>query len=304
MSRPWNADFPLTHNQAADLLEAQFPVLSPVCLQPLGEGWDNAAYLVNGAFVFRFPRRKLAADLIKTECEVLPLLASHLPLAVPVPAYIGTPTAAYAPLFAGYRFLTGTTACRFDWTEEERAENTESLASFLKCLHSIPVSAEMLSKGPKDTIQRANIQMRAERLIARLRDNGDFPVHAETLIRLAEELADTPPHAGPLFWVHGDLYARHLLVDEERRVCGVIDWGDVHLGDPALDLSIAHSFLPPQAHRRFREAYGFFDEAAWNRARFRSLHYGVILVDYGREAGDEAIRKVGEQALYYAMSEV
>ncbi|MCH7839494.1 MAG: phosphotransferase [Planctomycetes bacterium] len=37
--------------------------------------------------------------------------------------------------------------------------------------------------------------------------------------------------------VHRDLYARHMLVDDDGRPCGVIDWGDVHVGDPAIDLS-------------------------------------------------------------------
>jgi phosphotransferase family enzyme len=96
------------------------------------------------------------------------------------------------------------------------------------------------------------------------------------------------------------IYVRHLLVDEARRLCGVIDWGDVHLGDPALDLSIAFSFLPPGARGAFREAYGPIDAATWDRARFRALFYGTGLVDYGADVGDEAVRAAGEYALQAA----
>jgi aminoglycoside phosphotransferase (APT) family kinase protein len=80
----------------------------------------------------------------------------------------------------------------------------------------------------------------------------------------------------------------------------VIDWGDVHLGDPALDLSLAFSFLPPAARGAFREAYGAIDDATWDRARFRALHYGVLLTHYGTEIGDDAIRAAGEYALQAA----
>ena len=100
--------------------------------------------------------------------------------------------------------------------------------------------------------------------------------------------------------MHGDLYARHLLVDEAKALAGVIDWGDVHVGDPALDLSIAFSFLPPAARHTFRQTYGEIDEATWARARFRALHYGAILVEYGANSADLAIKALGEYALQYA----
>jgi aminoglycoside phosphotransferase (APT) family kinase protein len=77
----------------------------------------------------------------------------------------------------------------------------------------------------------------------------------------------------------------------------VIDWGDAHLGDRALDLSIAFSFLPPAARPAFRAAYGPIDDATWDRARFRALFYGVVLVEYGLGIGDEAIRAAGAYAL-------
>ncbi len=57
-------------------------------------------------------------------------------------------------------------------------------------------------------------------------------------------------------------------------------------GDPALDLSIAYSFLPRSAQAEFRSAYGTIDEATWRLARFRALQYGTYLVPYGHEIGD------------------
>src|SRR5262249_19031975 len=86
---------------------------------------------------------------------------------------------------------------------------------------------------------------------------------------------------------HGDLYARHLLVDDAGALSGVIDWGDVHLGLPWLDLSIAFGFLPPSARAAFFETYGGVpDRALVRRARLRALGYAVALLVYGAETSD------------------
>ena len=38
--------------------------------------------------------------------------------------------------------------------------------------------------------------------------------------------------------VHNDVSAEHILLDEAARaITGVIDWGDVAIGDPAVDLA-------------------------------------------------------------------
>lgn len=99
--------------------------------------------------------------------------------------------------------------------------------------------------------------------------------------------------------VHGDLYSRHLLVDENNQLCGVIDWGDVHLGSPAIDLAIAHSFLPPSAHDIFRRAYGSLEEDTWQWARFRALYHSTAIAVYSHEVSDETLELESITALQY-----
>jgi aminoglycoside phosphotransferase (APT) family kinase protein len=302
-TRAWDADVALSPAAAADLIERQFPALAPAALTPLGVGWDNVAFLVRGRYVFRFPRRRIAAGLIERELRVLPLLAPHLPLPVPTPTFAGRPEGAYPYPFAGYPLIPGATACRKDWTDAQRARSAGPLAGFLAELHRIPVDDATRAWGPRDEIERTNLPKRALVMQERLRAIAPAlrELDIDALRELIDRLASTPPYAGPPCWVHGDLYARHLLVDGARRLCGVIDWGDVHLGDPALDLSIAFSFLPSGARGAFRELYGPIDAATWDRARFRALHHGVLLVDYSADVGDEALRAAGEYALRAAV---
>lgn len=304
MANLWAADVEITPAEAALLIERQFPELAPVLPEPLGVGWDNAAFLVCGRWVFRFPRRKLGAGLLANELRALPVLAPSLPLPIPVPAFVGRPDGDYPYPFAGYALLPGLTACRLVWTENQRAGWAVPLAQFLAALHGVPVSDETRAWAPGDEIHRANIARRAPPLKERLTSLAPLLDDSLSLgphLEWVDRLVSTPPWVGEAVWVHGDLYPRHLLADEQRRLCGVIDWGDVHLGDPALDLSIAFTFLPPAARGTFRAAYGTIDASTWDRARFRALHYGAVLVGYGADVGDDAIRLAGEYALRVAI---
>lgn len=298
MKNPWDADFEVSSAQAARLIARQFPQLAPVRLEALSAGWDNLAFLVNARFVFRFPRREIAAPLIAREARVLPLLAPHLPLRVPVPEYVGTPEAEYPHTFAGYAIIPGETACRCEWSEHERAAQVATLADFLRLLHRIPIDEETRRWAPRDEFARADLKQRAPKLKERLASKTAAlrPRELGALLELVDEPAAAAQPLAQACWVHGDFYARHLIC-ENKRLVGVIDWGDIHLGDPALDLSIAFSFLPPSARNAFRERYGGCDEATWQRARFRALHYGAALTEYGAAIGDGAIKAAGEYAL-------
>lgn len=296
MANPWDADVELSREDAARLVDGQFRELAPASLTSLGRGWDNDAYVVNGAFVFRFPRRRMAAELLACETRVLPQVSGRVPLPVPDPRYLGSPEGGYPYPFAGYALLPGETADRVLLDDDARTSLAPVLAGFLRALHDVPVTKEV----PGDVIRRTDLAFRVKLLAEKLaRVEGDPApgVAADEVIEKARALSRTPPHAGEPRLVHGDLYARHLLLDDERRLCGVIDWGDVHAGDPALDLSIAYAFVPPAGREAFFDRYGDTDESTHARARFRALWYGACLVEYGRSGDDHAIAKAGETAL-------
>ncbi len=92
--------------------------------------------------------------------------------------------------------------------------------------------------------------------------------------------------------MHGDLYPRHLVVSA-GALAGVIDWGDVHVGDPAIDLSLVFGWLPRDARERFFRAYGEVDQATCDRARLRALTYGLIFRRHAEESGDDAFASLG-----------
>jgi aminoglycoside phosphotransferase (APT) family kinase protein len=184
-----------------------------------------------------------------------------------------------------------------EWTDSERAGNAAILGLFLAELHGIPVDDGVRDWAPGDILRRADLPFRAPMIEDLLGKIGLPDERRAQLLDLVGSLTETPVWRGLTCWLHGDLYARHLIVDEARRVNGVIDWGDVHVGDPAEDISIAVSFLPEYARNDFRAAYGPIDDATWDRARFRAIFYGATLIHYGQEIGDREIASAGFHAL-------
>lgn len=80
---------------------------------------------------------------------------------------------------------------------------------------------------------------------------------------------------------------------------GIIDWGDVHFGDPALDLAIALLVLPPEAYGNFRTEYGGINDATWDAARFRAIYHAFLELEYGLREGDKGMRAAGLIALAF-----
>jgi aminoglycoside phosphotransferase (APT) family kinase protein len=299
MARIWDAEVVVTPATACRLIDKQFPALAPATATPIGVGWDNTAFDVNGTYVFRFPRREAALLGLNFEIAVLPSLAPRMPLPIPCPEYFGQPDGDYPFPFVGYPIISGRTACSLALTDAQRTQSAAPLGRFLRALHQIEADEAAAMGAVPDFQGKADTAYHAPRIKNYLRELAskgllERPERFDYILDGASELR----HYRTTL-MHGDLYVRHLLVDSDCVLCGVIDWGDVNFGDPAADLCIAHSFLPPSAHASFREAYGPMEEDTWRIARFRALAYAATLLDFGHDTGDADLLREGATILRY-----
>jgi aminoglycoside phosphotransferase (APT) family kinase protein len=74
-------------------------------------------------------------------------------------------------------------------------------------------------------------------------------------------------------WFHGDFHTGNLLTSR-GRVTAVIDFGALGVGDPACDLMVADTLMPPRSRGTFRDALGL-DDATWTRGRGSALCSGL-----------------------------
>lgn len=274
----------MSADAARERIEAQFPELAGLPVEHIGQGWDSTAWTV-GPWVFRFPRHDEAVRLLLRERDWLPVLAEALMVPVPQATLYGQPTQRHPRPFLGHRRLVGQTACSVALSPAQTSALAEAMGSVLASLHALQVPATL----PRDEHGRTD----PERVLSALQRRRVAPA----LLGLAASLQDTPRWDGPLVWTHGDLYARHLLLDEHHHLCGVIDWGDVHAGDPATDLSLGFMQFSGADRRRFLAAYGTVDAATEDRARLRALYCSVVLAALGAGTGDAALQAVGHAGL-------
>jgi aminoglycoside phosphotransferase (APT) family kinase protein len=290
MSRElWAPDWVVTPELARSLVEHTWPELSPVSAIEIGAGWDNSAYLINSSLVFRFPRRTIAVPLMDTEIGLLPWLAPQLPLRIPVPVYLGSPSQAYPCPFAGYRMIPGRTLLAAPLPDEDRRALARPLARFLAVLHSISTDETKRMGAPADTLERLNSTKR--RPATRVRLDAITAAGIRCDIARIEHLLDTlpdieRPRTDTL--VHGDLHSGQIVVNEQHQIAGIIDWGDVHVGDPAVDLGGVQAMLPHDCQDEFLQEYGQVDDVVWAAARGRAIWHTVALLAHSVDAGDAA----------------
>ena len=304
MQHQWRAEQIIEPPLALQLVQEQFPEVGAKKIRLLGAGWDNTAFVIDEEWIFRFPRREIALPLLEAEWCLLPKIAPRLPLSIPVPQWKGSKAHGFPWPFIGYRMLPGYTACYANLPEEARAALAEPIAHFLRILHATPQSVMEGCTIPGDNrlrIDGAWLTQQLNNSFAELSLLGLLE-NTKQLLSLLESLQN---YRQPICTsiVHGDFYVRHLLVDEQHRLSGVIDWGDIHFGDPAIDLAIAHSFLPIRTHSLFIKAYGGIPDDTWALAKLRALHSSANLILFGHHSGDPNLMREGLRSLKVIQSE-
>ncbi|MBF4997448.1 phosphotransferase [Nocardia sp. BSTN01] len=216
-------------------------------------GWDTVASLVDDRWVERRPRRPEVAAQLLRETRLLPWLAAQLPLPVPVPRVAGED-----PLVVRHALIPGSAL------ETPRAEQGFLVGRFLRALHDCPArTAIEHGLAPREQTRRDRDetfeQFRAD--VVPLLPNA----HRRAALELLDAARDFPADTV----VHGDIGPEHILVDG-GRITGVIDFGDTHLGDPAIDLAWALYGAPPEFSNAVTAMYGVTGElrsraSVWHR---------------------------------------
>ena len=114
--------------------------------------------------------------------------------------------------------------------------------------------------------------------MARLREKSALVT--PTIERIwADALA--APQATKRCWLHGDLHAQNVLVDEHGVISAVIDWGDLTAGDVATAPAGIWALFEAPAARRAALGHYQPDQTLLTRAAGWALLFGVVLADSG-----------------------
>ena len=241
-------------------------------------GTDNSLYRLGDELVVRLPRADWARSQPEREHRWLPHLAPALPIPIPEPVALGEPGAGYPCHWAIHRWLPGRSA--LDARLERPEAEARRLGEFVLALRAVDARGGPRA-GPHNVgrgLPLAHRDGHVRDAVAKLGEDVDG---AAVLAAWDRALAAGTWDA-PGVWVHGDIHAGNLLV-EDGRVRAVIDFGTLGVGDPAVDLLVAWTLFDGPARAAFRETVEA-DDALWQRGRGWALSMAIIGLPYYRDS--------------------
>jgi aminoglycoside phosphotransferase (APT) family kinase protein len=253
------------------LVDGQFPQWKDLPIRPVAlSGWDNRTFHLGETMLVRMPSAAHYASQVEKEHRWLPKLAPWLPLQIPVPLAIGEPAEGYPWKWSIYRWLEGESAASAHI--DDLSAFATSLAQFLIALHRIDTKGGP-PPGPHSFYRGGDLKHYDEetrKAIALLKGKID----AEAATEVWESALATNWEGSPV-WVHGDMSAGNLLV-QNGKLSGVIDFGQLAVGDPACDLAIAWTFFHDKSRDLFRALLPL-DEGTWARGRAWTLWKALVV---------------------------
>jgi len=265
------------------LVDSQFPQWSALPIKPVEKsGHDNRTFHLGDEMTIRLPSHEAYAAAVEKEAKWLPILAGHISLPIPTPLALGKPTDYYPLFWSVNTWLEGDTVERGNI--RDLCEFARDLANFLKeletapALGGTPAGVQNFHRGGDLSVYDAQ----ARESIKNARDLWD-----EKLLTEIWELALETKYTGEPKWVHGDVAVGNLL-SRNGKLCGVIDFGTMGVGDPSSDLVIGWNFLDKKSRKVFFDAMGF-DVSTINRARGWCLWKALISYDWNEKESELAI---------------
>jgi aminoglycoside phosphotransferase (APT) family kinase protein len=300
----WHPDVDVDAAHLTALLEelpAELAHVRGLPLRFVAEGWDNSVWRVGSELVARVPRRPLAASLVLNEARWLdPVAAPLKDRGVMTPRVVHLSSAGRHP----HPWLLVT------WVPGELLEGAPiadrdslvaPLAAALAALHRPAPEA-----APSNPFRGPDLRdMPAPRgaVVAAARDR--LGVDAVTGLQDALAAAVAAPRwPGRRVWCHGDLHPRNLVTTPVGGL-GVLDFGDLTAGDPAVDLSVLWLAFDAEQRARCLAALAADtsagaagrDDHVTERARGWAARFVLGVAAQGPESFEHTLRHAVSQLL-------
>lgn len=243
-----------------DLLRNQFPQWQHGTIEAVPGGWDHRTFRLGEDMLIRLPSADHYAAQVIKESQWLPVLAPRLPIAIPEPLALASPSAIFPRPWAVNRWIDATPIDPVAGGVSE--ELAQAIGEFLQILHTIELpggpgpGAHSFGRGGPLATYDAEV-----REALTILENGIDVGRARSIWdRALGQYFDGPPA-----WLHGDVAPSNLLA-RHGRLFAAIDWGLCAVGDPSCDLAFAWTSCEVAARQAFRAAVNA-DDAIWARGQ-------------------------------------
>ena len=214
-----------------NLLEEKFNI-SIDSIKQIGEGYDSKAYLVNDEYIFKIKFSANKKKGYEKEKAIYDFLNSRLNTDIKIPnieySYISDEIS-----ILGYKEIKGkflSPKLYLTLSQEEKSQLKIDISNFLRLMHDLDYSD--ISSYTIDNKQNVleEYQLLRDTIYDSLTD-----VEKQYIESFMQRLNTTDIFDGKKCLCHNDFSCNHLLLDDNNRLCGIIDFGDSGIIDEYCD---------------------------------------------------------------------
>jgi aminoglycoside phosphotransferase (APT) family kinase protein len=259
------------------LINSQFPEWSTLDIKPVKKsGNDNRTFHLGNSMSVRLPSDEAYVPQVEKEQKWLPILAKKLSTPISEPLAKGLPSDDYSFPWSVNKWLDGETLALENIDNLNQFAN--ELGRFLVDLQSIDATGGPLA-GEHNFYRGGDIVVYDEECRDAINNMNTFNKH---LLKEIWELALASKWGNEPVWVHGDIAPGNILI-KNGKMCAVIDFGILGVGDPSCDAAMAWTFFDESSRNVFKTALNF-DGETWNRARGWALWKALITYNYNKHS--------------------
>lgn len=231
-------------NLVRQLIDTQFPQYRTASLSYVAMGWDNVMYRLGSHLAVRLPRRAQALTPLAEETRWVNEVTQILTVASPRIEHRGAPSPEFPYPWLIVQWIDGERAMSFSPTQ--RDESALELGYQLSLLHRASPA-----EAPVNPFRGVSLQERDHQIAQRLLETAAL----QPLIPLWNKAVSSTRKPETSYWCHGDLHPGNYVLTPNGALTGIIDFGDLTSGDPAVDLSTAWTSFTSRGREAFLRSY-------------------------------------------------
>lgn len=252
-------------------------------------------------WVLRIPRRAGMDAQIHKEKQILSLVRKHLSVQIP-DWQIAHPTLVAYPLLQDPPVLSYD-AMTYEVTwymDPDNPAYLQSLAKLMLEIHQIPIEeAKQIGLDYYTELSARTLMLNKLKTV-----ESAMPIPPALYKRWSQWIDTDDLWPKQTCFIHGDLFAGHIMAPKTGPVSGVIDWSEAHVNDPSIDFAGHLLVFGEDSLRQLLQHYTALGGEVWpkafeqtkERAAASALNYAFFALEKEDETLIDAARVQMEAA--------